>query len=161
IGQTYVAVLAVAIGKGEARAERNLRPDNTVAAIEIFLDAEHVHRAALPLGVAGAAAGQLGPDALRGPAAGPHMAAIAVGGDDLIAGFEGELHAHDHGLLPDIEVAEAADQSHAVHLAGSLFETPDRQHVAIDAKLYLLAKIGRHIGNTIVRPAAVARLRVR
>ncbi len=149
IGQTYVAVLPVAIGKGDAGAERDLGRHNAMAAVEIFLDAEHVHRAAFPLGVAAASASQFGHDALGVHAAGQHMPVIAVSGDDLIAGFEGELHAHHHGFLPDIEVAEAADQSHAVHLARPLLEAADRQHVAINAKLHFLAKIWRCVGDTI------------
>src|SRR5260370_34917281 len=45
--------------------------------------------------------------------------------------LERRLHTDDDRLLPDIEVAEAADQSHAVHLSGSFFEAPDRQHVTV------------------------------
>jgi hypothetical protein len=41
------------------------------------------------------------------------------------------LHAHHHGLLADVEVAEAADQAHAVELARFLFEAADQQHVAV------------------------------
>src|SRR5882672_5120496 len=149
IGQTYTAVLAVAIGKGDAGAERDLGCDDAMAAVEIFLDAEHVHRAAFPLGVAAASAGQFSHDALRVHAAGQHVPVVAVSGDDLIAGSEGELHAHDHGFLPDIEMAEAADQPHAVHLTGSLLETADHQHVAINAKLHFLAQVGRRIGNAV------------
>src|SRR5690606_28285871 len=40
-------------------------------------------------------------------------------------------HADHHGLLPDIEVAETADEAHAVKLAGLLFEAADQQHVAV------------------------------
>ena len=59
--------------------------------------------------------------------------AIAVGmesvkreGDEVITGYR------DHGLmLADVQVAEAADQTHAVELAGALFEAPDEQHHTI------------------------------
>ena len=54
---------------------------------------------------------------------------IAVAGDHLIAVALGHLHADDDGFLADIEVAEAADQAHAVHLAGLLLEAPDQQHL--------------------------------
>ena len=59
------------------------------------------------------------------------MAVIAIAGDDLIALLERHLHADDDGFLADIEVAEAADQSHAVHLPRLLLEAADQQHVAI------------------------------
>ena len=59
------------------------------------------------------------------------MAVIAITGDHLIAGLERHLHADDDGLLSDVEVTEAADQSHAVHLPGLLLKAPDQKHVAI------------------------------
>src|SRR3546814_8351943 len=40
----------------------------------------------------------------------------AVGGQHGVLGAHGGLHADHHGLLADVEVAEAADQAHAVHL---------------------------------------------
>ncbi len=47
------------------------------------------------------------------------------------------LHADDDGFLADIEVAEAADQPHAVKLAGLLLEAADQQHLAIGVQLLL------------------------
>ena len=47
------------------------------------------------------------------------------------------LHADDHRLLADVEVAEAADQPHAVELARLLLEAADEQHVAVGGKLLL------------------------
>ena len=110
------------LAKARPGAERNLRADDAVAAEEALLDGEHVHRAALALGIAAAAAGQLRHHALRVHAAGQHMAVVAVAGDDLVAGFERHLHADDDRLLADIEVAEAADQPHAVELPGLFLE---------------------------------------
>jgi hypothetical protein len=59
-----------------------------------------------------------------------HVSVIPVAGYDLIALLQGHLHADHHGLLPDIEVAEAADRTHAIELAGLFLETPDQEHVA-------------------------------
>ena len=61
------------------------------------------------------------------------MAVIAIGGDDLIAFADRHLHAGDNGLLSDIEVAKAADLSHAVKLARLLLEAADQRHVLIGA----------------------------
>ena len=60
------------------------------------------------------------------------MAVVAIGGDDLIALADIGLHADDDGFLADIEMAEAADQPHAVELARLLLEAADQQHVAIE-----------------------------
>ena len=66
---------------------------------------------------------------------------VAVTGDDLVARFERHLHAHHDGFLADIEVAEAADQTHAVHLAGFFLETADGQHGLIGGQILVLAEI--------------------
>jgi hypothetical protein len=56
---------------------------------------------------------------------------VAVGGDALVALARGGLQPDDDRLLPDIEVTEAADQPHAVKLAGLFLEPADQQHVAV------------------------------
>ncbi len=40
-------------------------------------------------------------------------------------------HAGYDRLLADIEMAETADQPHAVKLARPLFKAPDQKHIAI------------------------------
>ena len=57
--------------------------------------------------------------------------------------FSVDLHADDDGFLADIEVAEAADQPHAVHLAGLLLEAADGEHAPIGVEVLLLGEI-RH-----------------
>ena len=67
---------------------------------------------------------------------------VAVAGDDRVALLERHLHADDDRFLPDVEVAEAADQPHAVHLAGLLLEAPDQQHLAVGGKFLFLGEFG-------------------
>ena len=110
-----------------------------MAAEELLLAAEHVHRAALAPGIAAAPPGQLGHDALGVHAGGQHMAVIAIGGDDLIALLKRHLHADDDRFLADIEMAEAADETHAVKLAGLLLEAADQQHRLIGVQLLVEA----------------------
>ena len=88
-----------------------------------------MHRAALALGIAAAPAGKLGHHAFRIHAAGQHVAVIAIAGDHLIAVALRHLHADDDRFLADIEVAETADQPHAVHLPGLFLEAPDQEHL--------------------------------
>ena len=71
------------------------------------------------------------------------MAVIAIGGDDLVALPYRHLHADDHRLLADIEMAEAADQAHAVELAGLFLEAADEQHQTVGAQLILVRKLRR------------------
>ena len=72
------------------------------------------------------------------------MTVVAVSSDDLIARLDRNLHADDDGFLADIEVAEAADQPHAVQLSGLLLEPANEQHLAVGVKLLLLVEI-RHL----------------
>ena len=65
------------------------------------------------------------------------MAVVAVAGDDAVAGLQRVLDADGHRLLADVEVAEAADQAHAVELAGLLLEAADQQHLAVVAEQIL------------------------
>ena len=64
------------------------------------------------------------------------MPVIAVAGDHLVAGFGGHLHAHHNRFLPDIEVAETADQAHAIKLAGLFLEAADQQHLAVSHQIF-------------------------
>ena len=118
------------MGEAEADAERHLGADDAVAAVEAALRREQVHRAALALGRAGGAPGELGHDLLRRHARDQHVGVAAIARDDRIAGLQRVLHTGDHRLLPDVEVAEAADQPHAVELARLLLEAAEQQHVA-------------------------------
>ncbi len=113
-----------------------------MAAVEVLLLGEHVHGAALALGKAAAASGQFRHHPARAHAAGQHVAVVAVAGDDLVAVLQRKLHADDDSFLADIEVTEAADEAHAVELAGLLLETPDEQHLAIGLQIVFLGEIG-------------------
>jgi hypothetical protein len=68
--------------------------------------------------------------------------------------FERHLHADDDGFLPDIEVAEPADEAHAVKLAGLLLEAADQQHLAIGFEFGFLVEFG----DPAVQPALFSRL---
>jgi hypothetical protein len=113
-----------------------------VAAVEILLLGEHVHRAALALGKAAAASGQLRHHAARAHAASQHVAVVAITGDDLVTLLQRHLHADNDSFLADIKVTEAADEAHAVKLAGLLLETPDLQHFAIGLQVVFLGEFG-------------------
>jgi hypothetical protein len=94
-----------------------------------------VHRAALAVRIAAAPASQLGHDAARCHPRHQHVAVVAVTGDDLVALPRRHLHADDDRFLADIEVAKAADEAHAVHLAGLFLEAANVEHLAIGGQL--------------------------
>src|SRR6516164_10198236 len=117
-----------------------------MAAEKILLHAEHVHGAALALGIAAPASGQLGHHALGFHSTGQHVTVITVSRYHLIAFFEGHLHADDDGFLSDIKMAEAADGAHSVELAGLFLEPADQQHVAERAKFLFPRKFRGGVG---------------
>jgi hypothetical protein len=61
------------------------------------------------------------------------MPVVAVGGDHLIPRLQAHLHANHDRFLTDIKMAETANQTHAVKLAGFFLKPADQQHVAIGA----------------------------
>src|SRR5581483_2639632 len=147
IGEAHIVVAAVAIGESKTGAERDLCADDAVSTEEALLDGEHMHRAAFAPRVATAASGELGHHTLRIHAAGEHVTVIAVAGDDLVAFLERHLHADDDSFLADVEMAETADEAHAIKLAGLLLEAADQQHVAIGRKLLRLGECRRGVGS--------------
>ena len=156
IGDGDIFVAAVVIGEGQAGSERNLRADDPVATVEALLHAEHMHGAAFALGISVRASGEFGHHALRIHAGCEHMAVVAIAGDDLVALLERHLHADDYGFLADIEMAKAADQPHAVHLARLLLKAADGQHGTVGGKLLFLAEVDDGFGvgawNSFGRP---------
>src|SRR5690606_41209088 len=91
-------------------AKWHLCSDDAVAAEEVFLAAEHMHRAALASGVSTFAPGEFCHHAFRVHAGYEHVAVIPIAGDDLIPLFNRHLHSDDDRFLPDIEVTKSADQ---------------------------------------------------
>jgi hypothetical protein len=71
------------------------------------------------------------------------MAVVAVAGDVLVALDQRHLHAGDDGLLADVEMAEAADEAHAVELAGLFLEAADEKHRAIGGDVLVGAELRR------------------
>jgi hypothetical protein len=55
---------------------------------------------------------------------------ITVSSYDLVTLLQRHLHADDHRLLADVEVAEAADRTHSIELTRLFLETADQKHVA-------------------------------
>src|SRR3546814_16276691 len=67
---------------------------------------------------------------------------VAIAGDDaVLARLKRRLDAHGDRFLPDIEVAEAADQAQAVKLAGLFLETADQHHLPVEFQQLFLAGV--------------------
>src|SRR3546814_6455145 len=78
------AVPGVFVLERQPRADRHLRADDAVPAVEPVLHREHVHRAALAARNAGGAAGEFGHDDLGVDAIGQPMAVVAITSDDAV-----------------------------------------------------------------------------
>ena len=142
IGEADAAIRFIFVPEGEPGAERDLGADDAVAAVESVLDAEHVHRAALALGDAGCAAGQLGHDHFGVDAVSEHVAVVAIAGDDaVLARRQRRLQPDRDRFLADVEMAEAADQAEPVKLAGALLEAADEQHLPVELEQLVLRRL--------------------
>jgi len=81
------------------------------------------------------------------------VAMIAVGGDDGVGLIGRGLGADDDGFLADVEVAETADQAHAVHLSGLFLEPADQQHLPVMAQNFICIGVGNNGGCRRLAPA--------
>jgi hypothetical protein len=104
--------------------------DDPMAAQEVVLAAEQVHRAALAARDAIGAAEQLGHDGAGGYAAGDRLGVVAVGGDDVVIVAERGNRARAGRLLADVQMAEAADLAEGVGFGASLLESALQEHGA-------------------------------
>src|SRR5690606_6855208 len=148
-------VAAVLAREGQPRAQRDLRADDAVTAIEAGRYVEHVHRPALALGRTADAARQLGHDFLRVHARSQHVAVVAIARDDLVVALlDALLNADGHGFLTDVQVAEAPDQAHAVELARALFKATDENHLAVETQQVFLGSL-RRVRNLFARAGRV------
>ena len=142
ISEGHPIISKILIRKSEARTQRNLCCNNAMPAVKMLFLREHVHGATLALGVAALAPCKLGHHPVGIHAAGQHMAMVSVRCDALVTFFGSGFQAHDNGLLTDVEVAKAPDETHAIKLTGLLFETPDQQHVLVIRLEFLGGDIG-------------------
>ena len=117
------------MAKPDPDRDRQVRPDDRVAAQKVGALVEQVHRAALALGEPVASAVELGHGALRIRALRQAVAVLAVGGDRVVVRAERRGRADRHRLLADVEMEESADLPERVRLGGLLLEAADQEHV--------------------------------
>ena len=141
IGEGHIVIAKVFVSQSQASPQGHLRAHNAVATVEVLFFAEHMHRAALALGVSPLTPRQLGHHAFRVHSTGQHMAVIAVGCDALVALFGAGFQAHHNGLLADIKMAKSANQAHAIKLASLFLKAADQQHLAVKAQKLFLGHI--------------------
>jgi hypothetical protein len=118
------------VAEREPRRQRQAAADDGVAAVEVRLRVEEVHRAAAPAGAAGRLSVHLGECRLHAHAARERMAVLAVGRDDPVALRERRHHADGDRLLAVVEVKKSADLLLRVELGAFRLEAADAQHAA-------------------------------
>ena len=95
--------------EAEPRRERDVPADDAVTAHEPLRRVEEVHRPALTLRAPRRLAEQLRHDRGGGDAPGERLPVLAIRADDVIVVAQRGERADRHGLLADVEMAEAAD----------------------------------------------------
>ena len=114
---------------GEAEAERGLAGDDAVAAPEVLVRREEVHRAALAFRAAGLFAEHFRHALVHAHADGEGVAVVAVGGDEVVIRPAERDGADGDGFLADVEVEEAADFAALVVFQAGLLEAADADHL--------------------------------
>lgn len=147
----HVLVLGVLLRESQTTSERNLSPNNAVAAIEATVLLVEMHRTAFSPGAPVPAAHELGEDLREGPTAADEGAVIAVSGDDAVLLGDGGLHADGHGFLSVVQVAEPADQLGLVERVRGDLHAAHRRHVAEEGEELL----GRGVDGARRRLAVV------
>src|SRR5262249_58178549 len=99
-----------------------------------------------PATVTGVAADNLGQHLPRFTAIGDDMAVISVRAENIVPRRQGLADGNTRGLLSDINVKVAADETLVllVETDDVLLGTSDHQHLAQDAKLLFSRKVGQH-----------------
>ena len=134
--KTSVDLVCAAIlgGEGDAGGQRNLSADDAVAAEEVLVGVEEVHRAALALRAAADLAEQLGHHLVGRSAHDERVAVVAVAREHVVVRSQRRERADGDRLLPDVEVAEAADLAERVSLGRLLLEAADENHLVEHAE---------------------------
>src|SRR5438094_750811 len=135
---SLVRYTAPAGSRMEWPRKRQVRADDGVAAEEVVLLVEQVHRTALALAEPVDAPEQLGHHAAGIGALDEAVTVLAVGRDRVVVGPEDRGGAGGHRLLADGEVEEPADLAEGVGLRRLLLEAADEEHVA--------QKLAREVG---------------
>ena len=110
--------------------------DDAVPAVEVVLDIEEVHRAALAFDKAGALAEELGHHLVHARPQKERVGMVAIGGDDGITRFLHRLieQAGCDRFLADVGVQVSADLALAEAAVAGILEEADVDHLFIEGK---------------------------
>ena len=114
--------------------QRHVAADDRPAAHEPLARVEQVHGAAAPADAPRAASEELRHGATRVAGAREVVRVLAIRGDDVVGRRRGRDRAHCDGLLPDVQMQEAADLSLRVRPRGGFLEAPAQGHLPIQVE---------------------------
>jgi hypothetical protein len=97
----------------------------------VALHVQQVHRAAAPVGDPGLLAEQLSHHRLGGRSKGEGDPVVAVAGEDVVVPRHGGGRPHHRRFFADVQVQVAPDPVPGVLLLGTLFESADQYHLAV------------------------------
>ncbi len=151
-------------GEPDAGGQGKMGADDGVAAEEVHTLVEQMHRAALTLAQAVAAAEQLGHGPAWVAALGQAVTVLAIGRDRIVITSQHRRGAGGNGFLTDGEVEESTDLAQGVRFGRFLLEAADQHHVGeqaagqlgIDGRRTGLLRFGllRHVSS--YRPPTIA-----
>lgn len=145
-------ILGILLSEGNSTSERDLSPDDAMAAEKPGVFLVKVHRTTFSSGATGLAAHELGEHLEEGPAAAEEDAVVAIGGDNGVLLRNRRLHPNGDGLLAVVKVAKPSDQLRLVERVGGDLHPAHGGHVVeegeellgsgLDGARRLLALVG-------------------
>lgn len=119
---------AQTIGQGKTDGQRQSASDDRIAAVEVRIAAEQVHRAAPPARAPFRLAEHLGHHGCHRYATHQSVTVLAIGAHDPIVGVEKRNDPHCHGFLAIVQMQEAADLLLGIQFGALVLEPPDADH---------------------------------
>lgn len=130
-----------------ARRDSDMAPDNAVAAHEVKLPREKVHRTAESLAATTGLAEEFRHHGAGAHAAGERMPVLAVGADHIVLFFEVFDRTDGDWFLTNIKMAEPADFSYGVCLGAGLLKPADEEHFFIHAQEAFVTGLHFYLGQ--------------
>lgn len=147
----YPIILMVLVGKGNARPNSDLTPNDAVSAEEPLFLGKEVHAASLP-----SAAPRLLTVEFRHTGIGIHSLGqgqpmITIGCHHVVIITDGRHHAGRYGFLTNIKMAESSDFLHTIQLTGFFLEAAKQLHQFKPIEIGFFTKGSLHSLSKFVR----------
>ena len=123
--------LQILQGETESQAQRSLARNDAVAAPEILVRSEEMHRAAFAFRATGLLAEHFRHAFVHAHAYGERVTVVSIGRDEMVVGAAERNGADGYRFLADVKMQKASHFAGAVIFQARLLETADANHLGV------------------------------